>query len=78
MQIIIKGSRSQSVSGLEGDMPIPDLFSTQISQKKLREEKAIIGAVSKYFETVPSRLKSEKEDTESLIINAFHRYFVKK
>jgi hypothetical protein len=78
MQIIIKGGRSQSDSGLERDMHIQDLFSTRTNQDKLREEKVIISAVSKYFETSPSRLKSVKEDTESLIISAFHRYFVKK
>ena len=62
----------------EQNMPIQDLFSTQIDQEKLREEKAIIKAVIKYFEAAPCGLKSTKEDAESSIIRAFHRYFVKK
>jgi hypothetical protein len=57
-------------------MPIQELFSTQTNQQKSREERAIVSAVIKYFETAPSRLKSAKKDTESSIINAFHRYFV--
>ena len=59
-------------------MAIQDLFSTQTDQDKLREEKAIVGAVIKYFETAPSKLKFTAEDPESPIINAFHRYFVIK
>jgi hypothetical protein len=59
-------------------MPIQDLFSTQIDRYKLREKKAIVNAVIKYFETAPSRMKSTSEDPESLIINALHRYFVRK
>ncbi len=59
-------------------MPIQDLLSTQNDQDKTREEKAIVSAVIKYFETAPSRLKSTAEDPESSIINAFHRYFVIK
>ncbi len=56
-------------------MPIQDPFSTQTNQDKLREEKAIVSAVIKYFETAPSR-QSKAENTESAVINAFRRYFV--
>jgi hypothetical protein len=59
-------------------MPIQDLFSTKTNQEILREEKAILSAVIKYFDASPSKLKSTTADTESLIIDAFHRYFVKK
>jgi hypothetical protein len=58
-------------------MPEHDLFSNR-AKNKLREEKAIVNAVTKYFEAAPSKRKSKKEDTESIIIDAFHRYFVKK
>jgi hypothetical protein len=59
-------------------MPIQDLFSTQPNQGKLKEEKAIVSAVIKYFETAPSKPKSTTENTESSIINALHRYFAMK
>ncbi len=59
-------------------MPIQDLFSTQANQGKLKEEKAIVSAVIKYFETAPSKPKSTTEDLELSIINSFHRYFAKK
>ena len=56
-------------------MPLEDLFSTQTNQDKLREEKAIVSAVIKYFEAAPCG--PAKENTESPIIKAFYRYFVK-
>jgi len=59
-------------------MPIQDLFATPTKQEKLQEEKAIVSAVVRYFETAPSKLTSPADDTESSIINALHRYFVKK
>jgi len=59
-------------------MPIQDLFATPTKQETLKEEKAIVSAVVRYFETAPSKLKSPAGDTESSIINALHRYFVKK
>jgi hypothetical protein len=59
-------------------MTIQDLFSAQTDQAQLREEKAIVNAVIKYFEAAPSGQKSTKEDAETSIIKAFHRYFVKK
>ncbi len=59
-------------------MPLEDLFSTQTSQDKLREEKAIVSAVVKYFQAAPSGLNSTRKDTDSLIINAFNRYFTTK
>ena len=59
-------------------MTLEDLFSTQTNQDKLREEKAIVSAVIKYFEATPSGLNSTGKDTDSLIIKAFHRYFTTK
>ena len=59
-------------------MPIQDLFATPTKQEKLQEEKAIVSAVVRYFETAPSKLTSPADDTASSIINALHRYFVKK
>ena len=59
-------------------MPIQELFSTQTNQQKSREERAIVSAVIKYFETAHYGLKSTEKDTESAIIKAFHRYFVTK
>ena len=45
---------------------------------KLQGEKALVSAVAKYFEKAPSRPKGTAEDTESSIIDAFHRYFATK
>jgi hypothetical protein len=59
-------------------MPIQDLFSTQTNQDKLRDEKAIVSAVIKYFETAPSKLKSRTKDPESSVIDAIYRYFATK
>jgi hypothetical protein len=59
-------------------MPLEDLFSTKTNQYKLREEKAIVSAVIQYFEATPFGLNSTRKDTDSLIINAFHRYFTTK
>ena len=59
-------------------MPIQDLFATPTKQEKLKEEKAIVSAVVRYFETTPSKLTSPAGNTESSIINALHRYFAKK
>ena len=59
-------------------MPIQDLFAAPTRQDKLQQEKAIVNAVVRYFETAPSKLKSPAGDAESFIINALHRYFVKK
>jgi hypothetical protein len=41
-------------------------------------EKAIVSAVIRYFETAPTMRKCKAEDPQSSIINALHRYFVKK
>jgi hypothetical protein len=62
---------------MKKDMPAQDLFSTQTEKGKLRDEKAIVSAVIKYFEAAPCGLKSAKENLESPIIKAFCRYFVK-
>ncbi len=59
-------------------MPIQDLFAAQARQEKLQQEKAIVNAVIRYFETAPSKKKSPAGNAESFIINALHRYFVKK
>jgi hypothetical protein len=60
---------------LEKDMPAQDIFSTQPEKGKLQDEKAIVSAVIKYFEAAPCG--PAKENTESQIIKAFYRYFVK-
>ncbi len=55
---------------------MPDQGSaSQNDQDKFQQEKAIVSAVIKYFETAPSR-QSKAENTESAVINAFRRYFV--
>jgi hypothetical protein len=59
-------------------MPIQDLFAIPTQQKKLKEEKALISAVVRYFETAPAKVKSPAGVTEASIINALHRYFVTK
>ena len=59
-------------------MPIQDLFAIPPKQKKVKEEKALISAVVRYFETAPSAVKSPAGTTEASIINALHRYFVTK
>ena len=60
---------------MEKDMPAQDLFPTRSEKGKLQDEKAIVSAVIKYFEAAPCG--PAKEDTESQIIKAFYRYFVK-
>jgi hypothetical protein len=59
-------------------MPIQDLFATPTRQQTPQEEKAIVRAVVRYFETAPSRVKSPAGSAESSIIDALHRYFAKK
>jgi hypothetical protein len=59
-------------------MPIQDLFSAAAKQEKLQEDKAIVSAVVRYFETAPSNVKSPAGVVEASIINALHRYFAKK
>ena len=75
---IISGQPGRETRSMEKDIPAQDLFSTQTEKGKLQDEKAIVTAVIKYFEAAPCGLKSTKEDAESSIIKAFHRYFVKK
>jgi hypothetical protein len=59
-------------------MPIQDLFATPTRQEKLQEDKAIVRAVVRYFETAPSRVKSPAGVAEAAIIDALHRYFATK
>jgi hypothetical protein len=59
-------------------MPIQDLFATPARQEELQEDKAIVRAVVRYFETAPSKAKSPEGAAEASIINALHRYFAKK
>ncbi|HEX7540253.1 MAG TPA: hypothetical protein VF358_08130 [Syntrophales bacterium] len=59
-------------------MPIQDLFSTAARQEKLQEDKAIVRAVVRYFETAPSKVKSSAGVAEAAIIDALHRYFATK
>lgn len=59
-------------------MPIQDLFATPARQEELQEDKAIVRAVVRYFETAPSEVKSPEGAAEASIINALHRYFAKK
>lgn len=54
-------------------MPIQDVSATRKQKETAREEKVIIRAVSRYFETAPSPLKSTA--AELSILNAFNRYF---
>lgn len=60
---------------MEKDMPAQDIFSAQPEKAKLQGEKAIVSAVIRYFEAAPCG--HAKENTESPIIKAFYRYFVK-
>ncbi len=55
-------------------MPVQGATS-QNDQDNYQQEKAIVSAVIKYFDTAPSR-QAKAENTESAIINAFRRYFV--
>ncbi len=55
-------------------MPIQDLFASQAKHEKLQEEKAIVKAVIRYFETPPQQHASGNA-MESSIVNALHRYF---
>jgi hypothetical protein len=58
-------------------MPVQDLCATPANRETLQEEKALISAVARYFETAPSKAKSPAGVAEASIINALHRYFVK-
>jgi hypothetical protein len=58
-------------------MSVQDLYATSAKRKKLQEEKALISAVARYFETAPSKAKSPEGVAEASIINALHRYFDK-
>jgi hypothetical protein len=55
-------------------MPIQDLFASQAKHEKLQEEKAIVRAMVRYFETAP-RQAASRGDMEYSIVNALHRYF---
>ena len=59
------------VDGLTGPAP-------PIVQERAHEEKAIVRALIRYFETAPPGAKSQAGAEESSLINALHRYFVKK
>ena len=55
-------------------MPIQDLFAYQAKHDKRQEEKAIVRAVIRYFETAPPQ-NAAGGAVESSIVNALHRYF---
>jgi hypothetical protein len=59
-------------------MPTQELPSAQTKKELVQEEKAIVRALVRYFETAPSRVKSPAGTAESSIINALHRYFANK
>jgi hypothetical protein len=58
-------------------MPVQDLHATQARRETLQEEKALIRAVARYFETAPPKAKSRAGVAEASIVNALHRYFDK-
>ncbi len=59
-------------------MPTQNLPAARAKQERAHEEKAIVRAIVRYFETAPSGSKTPAGAAESSIINALHRYFVKK
>ncbi|NPV04840.1 MAG: hypothetical protein HPY67_08925 [Syntrophaceae bacterium] len=59
-------------------MPTPDLPSASPKKERAHEEKAIVRALIRYFETAPAGAKSPAASEVSSLINALHRYFVKK
>ncbi|OPY13135.1 MAG: hypothetical protein A4E67_00015 [Syntrophaceae bacterium PtaB.Bin038] len=59
-------------------MPTRDLPSAAANQERAHEEKAIVRALIRYFETAPPGAKSRAGAEESSLIDAIHRYFVKK
>jgi hypothetical protein len=69
--------RGDSDSGQEKGMHIQDLYATPAQREKLQEEKALLSAVARYFETAPSKAKSPAGVAEASIVNALHRYFDK-
>ena len=56
-------------------MPIQDLFASRAKHETLREEKAIVRAVIRYFEKAAPHRHASGADMESSIVNALHRYF---
>jgi hypothetical protein len=71
------GGWGNSDSGQEQDMPVQDFYATQAKRETLQEEKALMSAVARYFETAPSKAKSPEGVAEASIVNALHRYFDK-
>jgi len=59
-------------------MPTQDLPSAAAKQERAHEEKAIVRALIRYFETAPPGAKSQAGAEEASLINALHRYFGKK
>ena len=59
-------------------MPTQDLPSAAAREERAQMEKAIVRALIRYFETAPPGAKSPAGNAESSLINAIHRYFVKK
>ena len=59
-------------------MPTQDVPSAQPKKVMAHEEKAIVRALVRYFEAAPSKATSATGTSETSIINALHRYFVKK
>jgi hypothetical protein len=66
-----------SDSGQEQGMPVQDLNATPAKRETSQEEKALISAVARYFETAPSKAKSPEGVAEASIVNALYRYFAK-
>lgn len=56
-------------------MPVHDLFISQAKNDEIREEKAIVRAVVRYFEKAAPARPAAGDDVESSILNALHRYF---
>jgi len=62
----------------EGNVPIQDLVAASADRNKKQEEKAIVSAMTRYFEGTPPR-NADGAEMEPSILNALHRYFeVKK
>lgn len=59
-------------------MPTQDLPSAAVKKERVHEEKAIVRALIRYFETAPPGAKSPAGAAESSLINTLHRYFAKK
>ena len=56
-------------------MPVQELFAVPAQSEKKKEEAFIVRAVIRYFEKPEAGRTSSRQEMESSILSALHRYF---